>query len=65
MLTARIPPPGVFGTVAAPGRQYRHVTADARQASLVSGHSVYRMRVPYDHSRFSKLANNIIQLFYW
>ena len=46
MLTARIPPPGVFGTVAAPGSQCRQVTADARQASLVSGHLVYRMRVP-------------------
>jgi len=50
-----------FPPVAAPGRQDRQVTAGAiRQVSLVSGQSVYAMD---DLSRFSKLANNIVQMF--
>jgi len=38
----------------------RQVIADARQVGLVSGRSLYAMD---DHSRFSTLANNIIQMF--
>jgi len=42
-----------------PGRQDKQVTADARQVSLVSGHSVYALD---DSSRFSTSANNITQI---
>jgi len=50
---------GLILVRAAPGRQDKQVIAGARQVSLVSGHSMYALG---DSSRFSTLANNIIQI---
>jgi len=50
---------GLILVRAVPGRQDKQVTADARQVSLVSGQSVYTLG---DSSRFSTLANNVIQI---
>jgi len=46
-------------SVAVVFRQDRQVTAGARRVSLVSGHSLYAMD---DDGRFSRLANNTMQL---